>query len=667
MFQEEKGRKWGALLAAVALVVSLVTTPALAVPSLKPGQGETVIVAGDDGTANGQRVPRQVNVHMGDDPSTQVNFTYTTHADSTTQVVIRKRGESDAVTLQGTAGVGQDKKFFHAIAVEGLQPDTAYEYTVGFGANTYSGKFQTAPPKGSRRTVKFAYLADTQVSNAVNARSLGATLHEVNQIPNLDFVYIAGDVTDTAANESQWEQLFYNEGAYPNGGQDMFGQNLLAVTQGNHDNNVMYRHINAPAQQGNIVYAFDYGPATFIILNLESARSNATARAQQTEFLKAAVADAKARGQWTLVGFHKSLVTGASHITDTDVVEARTYWIPIFAELDVDFVLQGHDHVYSRGFVSGDGTRAYGEIYGRGTTAPDPENAPLYMIGGHAGGLKWYSRKNYIAAPGDPLIEGYAFLDIDSANPADNHDGLGSDVKREQVIVEVEISTNAIDIKTYMFKYDEDSDAITTPKYLFDSFTVTRRADELALESGAGLVKKGDYFHIDAGFSEAVPSNTAELVYTYDTGVYDYVGFTAAAGVTMLDRADTDTGVKLTVMTPGYDTTDYGRALFRARESADIKNGEGVFTLTARYVVRAEDGSKSIRSVTADTRFTTVGGTPGDVDGDDKVTLLDLSEIIDAFGVTSADSAWARCRFFDFNGNGAIDIQDIVEIARRVR
>ncbi|MDR0670903.1 MAG: fibronectin type III domain-containing protein, partial [Oscillospiraceae bacterium] len=269
MFQEEKGRKLGALLAAAALVVSLVTIPAFAAPSLKPGQGETVIVAEDDGAANADRAPRQVNVHMGDDPSAQVNFTYTTVAESTTQVVIREQGGSESVTLQGTAGVGQGGKFFHAIAVEGLLPDTVYEYTVGYGANVYDGKFQTAPPAGSQRTIKFAYLADTQVSNATNAQSLGATLHEVNQIPNLDFVYIAGDVTDTATSESQWEQLFYNEGAFPNGGQDMFGNNLLAVTQGNHDNNVMHRHINAPAQQGNIVYAFDYGPATFIILNLE--------------------------------------------------------------------------------------------------------------------------------------------------------------------------------------------------------------------------------------------------------------------------------------------------------------------------------------------------------------------------------------------------------------
>jgi hypothetical protein len=323
--------------------------------------------------------------------------------------------------------------------------------------------------------------------------------------------------------------------------------------------------------------------------------------------------------------------------------------------------------VYSRGFVNGDGTRAYEEKYAPGSTAPDPAHAPLYMIGGHAGGLKWYSRINYTVAPGDPLIAGYSFLDIDSANPADNHDGLGSDTKREQVIVEVEISPKAVDINTYMFKYDEAKDEITTPKYLYDSLTVTRQVDELALTSGANLVKKGDQFRIKAGFSEPVASNTAELTYAYDTDVYGYVGFTAAAGVTLLDKTDTDTGVKLTVMAPDYDTQVYGEATFTAKESADIRNGEGVFSLTVRYVVRAEDGTKSIRIRTADTSFTTVGGTPGDVDGDDVVTLIDLSEIIDAFGVKRADSAWAVYRFFDFNGNGEIDISDIAEIARKVQ
>ena len=163
----------------------------------------------------------------------------------------------------------------------------------------------------------------------------------------------------------------------------MFSNNLISAVQGNHDNNTLTRHINAPAEAGNIVYSYDYGPATFIMLNLETERYDADAREQQKEYLTEVVNEAKSRNQWILVGFHKSIYTGASHIVDSDIIEARKYWAPIFSELDVDIVMQGHDHVYSRGFVNSDGYNANAINDEDGNTIK-PENSPLYMVGGHA-------------------------------------------------------------------------------------------------------------------------------------------------------------------------------------------------------------------------------------------------------------------------------------------
>ena len=459
-------------------------------------QQTTMIVNSENSAADPNLVPMQVNAHMGDDPSSQINFTYSTVENTTTQVVFNKVGDQEKTVKTGESSQISNLnsgKYIHKIAVSDLTADTEYEYTVGNGENTYSGTFKTSLPYGSDSSFNFVYLADTQVSNATNAKALGATLNRVNEM-NPDFVYIAGDVTDTAANESQWEQLFYNNGAYPNGGQDMFGNSTLVVTQGNHDNNTMNRHINAPAKMGNIVYSFDYGPATFVILNLESARSDANARVQQKEYLTTVINEAKARGQWTFVGFHKSLYTGASHIVDSDVIDARKFWCPVFAELDVDFVLQGHDHVYSRGFVEVDGTKANVAMSGESTYL-DPSFAPLYMIGGHAGGLKWYERVNYNVTPGDPLLPGYTFLDIDSAGIQPDG-GLGSEVKQEQVIVSLEVSDKEVSVITTMFKYNTTSDTITTPEYVYDSFTVKRETSEepytnnLVVSTDANLVKK---------------------------------------------------------------------------------------------------------------------------------------------------------------------------------
>lgn len=445
--------------------------------------------------------PKQVNVHMGDEPSTQVNITYTTiNSGLETKVVLNKVGDSEKITVTGENSIGNANKYFHKISVSNLEPGTQYEYTVGSGEDTFTGKFKTAPEVGSKESIKFAYIADTQVSNATNAKALGATLNEVSKIDGLDFVYLAGDTTDTAANETQWELLFNNEGAFPNGGQDMFGNNLVSVVQGNHDNNTLTRHINAPAESGNIVYSYDYGPVTFIMLNLEAARYDADARLQQKEYLTEVVNEAKERGQWTFVGFHKSIYTGASHITDSDIVEARKYWAPVFTDLDVDVVMQGHDHVYSRGFVDENGYKAEVTTYENGSVE-DPENVPLYMVGGHAGGLKWYSKKNYTVGDGDLLAPGYSFLDVNSTD-------TGSDVKKEQVIVEMEVSENEFTLNTYMFKYDTTTDTITTDKYLYDTLTVVRNT-----EQSAYTVSMSDVENVEgkAGVEFKVPVVVNEL------------------------------------------------------------------------------------------------------------------------------------------------------------
>ncbi|MGL5315748.1 MAG: metallophosphoesterase [Peptostreptococcaceae bacterium] len=437
-----------------------------------------------------EKTPKQVNAHMGDDASTQVNLTYTTIAgELETKAVLNKKGSSEKITVTGENTIGNADKYFHKIAVSDLEPNTEYEYTVGTEECTYSGSFKTAPAKGSKEKIKFAFLADTQVSNATNAEAAGATFSQISD--DVDFVYLAGDITDKATTESQWEVLFNNDGLFKDAGQELFGSKLIAAVQGNHDNNTLTRHINAPAEAGNIVYSFDYGPATFVMLNLESARYDADARAQQKEYLTQAVNEAKERGQWTFVGFHKSLYTGASHITDSDAIEARKYWGPTFAELDVDVVMQGHDHVYSRGFVTTDGYNANPLVDNNGSVV-NPENAPLYMVGGHAGGLKWYSKKNYTVGTGDPLSPGYSFLDVNSTD-------TGSDVKKEQVIVEMEVEEDELTLNTYMFKYDPATDEITTDKYLYDSLTVTRNETNSEYSVGLGNVnnvegKKGTEF-----------------------------------------------------------------------------------------------------------------------------------------------------------------------------
>ncbi|MFP3381508.1 metallophosphoesterase, partial [Bacillus sp. SIMBA_069] len=71
----------------------------------------------------------------------------------------------------------------------------------------------------------------------------------------------------------------------------------------------------------------------------------------QIEWLKEDVKAAKANGsKWVIVNIHKGPYTTSNHATDDDIMDpngVRNQVAPLMAELDIDFVLQGHDHIYA--------------------------------------------------------------------------------------------------------------------------------------------------------------------------------------------------------------------------------------------------------------------------------------------------------------------------------
>lgn len=430
------------------------------------------------GYAGSLTAPTRVNAHIGEDASTMINITWITDSETDAAVKIALgngnkyaayAGVSNEVTMfEDMSYKIPVKKYSNQVEVSGLKPDTNYNYVIGEGEEAFRGTFSTAPKANSKAPTTFVYVADPQVKTAENGEAWAATADQISQVKNLDFVYIAGDHTDKTAVNPQWEDFFYNDGLYPTAVQDLLGSTSLASTYGNHDtkDNSLDSNVNLPDEYSKGVYSYDYGAARFVILNLESSRYDWDNREAQYQLIKGLVEDAKAEGLWTVVGFHKSLYTGASHVDDADVVEARKFWGPKFAEMGVDVILQGHDHVYSRGFVTAEGYNANPAMDQSGSYIL-PANAPLYMVGNHAGGLKWYEKVEYAVGEGDPISPDYAFLDVNSVDD-------GSREKQEQTWTVVEVKNNTMTFTAYMMKYDETADEIITAPYIYDAFTIKR-------------------------------------------------------------------------------------------------------------------------------------------------------------------------------------------------
>lgn len=462
--------------------------------------------------------PSQIAMAMTSDPATSINVSWTTLDTSASAGVVvvwrANKDESSAVTFNAqveTRAVSKStissQKNFYSASITDLEPNTNYSYRVGTAAQMSDVRsFKTGPNNKGRYT--FIYFSDPQ-NNSIHARGWNANLDLAKQMyPDASFIYIAGDLTDTTNNEGQWE-LFFNQ---PGNTQynSVFSGSLIselpvAAAMGNHDASngglggmVNHFKFGSAVDGVPVSYAFDYGAAHFIILNLENAysKNNQVARNAQTQFLRDEVAKARAKGMWAFVGFHKSLYSGASHMADSDVIYNREYWAPIFAELSVDFVLQGHDHVLSRGFIKADGSKLdiTRKINDREFMAKQPQNAPLYYVGNTASSLKFYGALTTFSwiQPGDPVLPYYEFLDINSAEPVgytnaltgklmnpgpdtnDELEGVDPNFFRTPTFTAVTVSNGKVTFETYMTGFDPATNSIIRDTFLYDSLSITR-------------------------------------------------------------------------------------------------------------------------------------------------------------------------------------------------
>lgn len=125
----------------------------------------------------------------------------------------------------------------------------------------------------------------------------------------------------------------------------------VATTVGNHDaDNANYTYHFNTANMSTLGdngyvggdYYFTYGDALFIILNTQD-----TNVAEHKQFIEETVA-ANPDCKWRIVTLHQDIYGSAEHSNEPEITNLRYSLVPIFEENDVDIVLTGHDHAYSR-------------------------------------------------------------------------------------------------------------------------------------------------------------------------------------------------------------------------------------------------------------------------------------------------------------------------------
>lgn len=388
---------------------------------------------------------KAVSLSVGED-ATERNITwYTNLAEAGKVQYAVKDGETfpenytevDAVTADTNDGDFISNK----AVMTGLEANKEYVYRLVNGENvseTYS--FKTTGTKD----FNFLLAGDPQIGASGNVTSdtngWENTLNKVmDNFPNSAFLLSAGDQVNTASNEAQYEGYLEH---------DALTSLPTATIIGNHDSGsaAYTQHFNNPnvtsygATKAGTDYWYVYNNVLFMHLN-----SNSGSVAEHRELIKEAV-EANPDVDWKVVSFHHSIYSVASHAKESDILNRRETYVPVFEEFDIDVVLMGHDHVYARSYMMDGHTPVVTEKVESSAMASD---GILYITANSASGSKFYG------------ISGeYEYAAVQSQERVPN-------------ISNVEVTEDSFKITTYR----------TTDMSVVDEFTVNKSDTEKAKEA----------------------------------------------------------------------------------------------------------------------------------------------------------------------------------------
>ena len=343
-------------------------------------------------------VQNSISLNPGSNES-QMNFTWYANVPEAGTLWIAKADQlvngampADAETVTATAAQANKSGFYsNQCIVTGLEPDTRYAYQLVNGEKTSEiYTFKTA----KSGAFKFLFAGDPQLGASGNvtndkngwAKTLKAA---VEKVPDAAFLLSAGDQVNTNNDEAQYSAYLEQAQLY---------SLPVATVVGNHDSgsNSYDQHFNVPNESdkgktnASADYWFRYGNTLFLVLNV-----NNMSTAEHKAFMEDAISK-NTDAAWKVVAMHHSVYSVANHATEDDILQRRNGLVPVFKDLDIDVVLQGHDHVYVRSYMM-DGltpvTDAVKYDTAEKNSVTDTDDI-LYITANSASGSKYYTIQN---------------------------------------------------------------------------------------------------------------------------------------------------------------------------------------------------------------------------------------------------------------------------------
>ncbi|KKD22273.1 MULTISPECIES: metallophosphoesterase family protein [Staphylococcus] len=343
---------------------------------------------------------------------TEKNLTWYHESDEQGYVEIAKANEqgdfSNARRLEGETHKGSNTKrllnkdipkmnYTHA-TLPHLEENTTYMYRFFNGVNGEKSPIRRFDTNNNGET-NFIAVADPQLgaSGDLEADNAGwqNTVNQMAQLnKNPDFLMSLGDQVNLPWDEKAYSGFIEAKGM----------ENFTVVpTLGNHDraNKAYSEHFNLPNLQNggkNLAssdFYFTHNDTLFVSLNSESLDYKG-----HEETMKRAIADTKDQNpKWIVALTHRNPYSAGKHSDKLATKIRRDKFAPLMKKYNVDLVLGGHDHSYSRSHVmNGKDAQVKWDENGAAPQTYSNPNGTIYVTLNSASGSKFYEldgKKDY--------------------------------------------------------------------------------------------------------------------------------------------------------------------------------------------------------------------------------------------------------------------------------
>ena len=242
-----------------------------------------------------------------------------------------------------TTEYGSDHQ--HKATLDNLQPGTHYYYQVTYDNTAKTGHFFAGIPATQTAFSFYAY-GDTRSQPSEHDAVAEQILNSIANDPDSQtFIVNSGDLVANGDDELDWDNQFFSS-AYTNIRQMMAEMPYLAAV-GNHEGAgaLFEKYFPYPMfQNSRYYYSFDYGNAHFTVIDQFTDYSQGS-----TQYTWIENDLASSNKTWKFILLHKPGWSAGGHSNSTTVQNDIQ---PLCETYNVQFVINGHNHYYSRAVVN---------------------------------------------------------------------------------------------------------------------------------------------------------------------------------------------------------------------------------------------------------------------------------------------------------------------------